>query len=242
MQRDGLTFGPPGIRCIDSRCRQHCAARRGGGASLFPEVLLNVGLTSQGLTINHTSTLEPRLSSRWMASANDELACGYALQSKIEPIDIYYCSRANKTLALAKSHQLLLSWTHWFSPVLVMKTEAFWMHSYDVPVADVDAERSRMLALQNYSMAVRNYGTDQGWGFGYGENAYSEQPDAVHILDLSLSYEWKKKSIAHRFSCDLINVLQSKNPFMAYYSLRDNRPVIWKAVFATPYIYYRVSF
>ncbi len=330
-----------------------------------PEVLLNVGLTSQGLTINHTSTLEPRLSSRWMVSANDELACGYALQSKIEPIDIYYCSRANKTLALAKSHQLLLSWTHWFSPVLVMKTEAFWMHSYDVPVADVDAfiasnptelecmyfnpietpyfgynyctqtqlcnegemrhygldasieqymhhgwfwlmnasvfkaevqgqksgwvrsmydhrfvikavggkewqwgnqrqhtlnvsgkyaiqgsncytpvdaERSRMLALQNYPMAVRNYGTDQGWGFGYGENAYSEQPDAVHILDLSLSYEWKKKSIAHRFSCDLINVLQSKTPFMAYYSLRDNRPVIWKAVFATPYIYYRVSF
>lgn len=105
------------------------------------ELTLNLGLSSQFLTLNNHWTLEPRAGIKWQATPRTSYAFSYGLHSRMEKMDVYFVKTqstgsesVNKDLDFTKTHHLMFTFQHKLSDHLNLKIEPYFQYLYDVPV------------------------------------------------------------------------------------------------------------
>ncbi|WP_195374650.1 MULTISPECIES: TonB-dependent receptor [Parabacteroides] len=105
------------------------------------QLSMNVGLSSQVLTLNNSWTLEPRLGMKWTPTSRTSFALAYGLHSRMEKMDVYFVNSkssgeelVNKDLDFTKAHHLMLTFGYKLSDNLLFKVEPYAQFLYDVPV------------------------------------------------------------------------------------------------------------
>jgi hypothetical protein len=108
--------------------------------SLSHRLNMNVGFHTQYFQLNNEFTFEPRVSVNYKLSPKSNLALGYGLHSRIEPLALYFVSddqgnQPNRDLKLMKSNQVVLSFNSMLSDHLKLRIEPYYQYLNQVPVA-----------------------------------------------------------------------------------------------------------
>ncbi len=107
---------------------------------LSPKWTLNAGFHSQYFGLNKEFTLEPRVALDYKLGDKSNLALGYGLHSRIEPLSIYFVRdedgfQPNKDLNLMKSNHFVLSFNTKINDKVRLSVEPYYQSLHDVPVA-----------------------------------------------------------------------------------------------------------
>lgn len=121
---------------------------------------LNSGLHAQGLLINSTGSIEPRVGLRYEASSKMRLSFAYGLHGQGQPIPVYFqktllsnneSALTNKELKFTKNHHFVLGMDRSIGKHYRIKVETYYQYLTQIPVT------------QNPSFySVVNFGADFG--------------------------------------------------------------------------------
>ncbi len=104
-----------------------------------PRFTFNFGVNVQAFMLNGDVSVEPRLQWQWHASKNGTLSFGYGLNSQMEKLDVYFVEKdgknVNHDLDMTRSHHMQLSYLHMLTPDMALRAEAFYQHTFDMPIA-----------------------------------------------------------------------------------------------------------
>jgi outer membrane receptor protein involved in Fe transport len=136
---------------------------------------INAGLHYLHLSLNNTSSVEPRLSAKWNISNKSSLAIGYGLHSQLQIWGVYFAqqqntdgsfSSPNRDLGFTKAHHYVLSFGHRLSKNLLLKTELYYQQLFNAPVSTKDSSTfSTLNILDGY---VLDPLVNKGKGKNYG--------------------------------------------------------------------------
>ena len=139
------------------------------------DLTLNAGLHYLHLSLNNTSSVEPRLSAKWNITNKTSVAIGYGLHSQLQIWGVYFArqqnadgsfSSPNKDLGFTKSHHYVVSVGHRLSKNLLLKTELYYQQMFNVPVSTKDSSTfSTLNILDGY---VLDQLVNRGKGRNYG--------------------------------------------------------------------------
>jgi len=122
-------------------------------------ITLNTGLNFQMLTLNNSSSLEPRASMSWSLDEYSKLSFGYGLHSKAYPIQIYLLKvrtgldaydQPNKDIDLQKSHHFVMGYDRNLGKNWRIKGEAYYQHIFNVAIQN----RPSSFSMINYSSTI----------------------------------------------------------------------------------------
>ncbi len=139
------------------------------------KITLNGGLHYLRLALNNTSAAEPRAAVKWNISKRSGLAFGYGLHSQVQTWGLYFAQQQlpggqvvmpNKNLDLTRSHHYVLSYNYRLSANLHIKTELYYQHLFNVPVASHDS--STLSALNIEFSYLTDPMVNKGKGRNYG--------------------------------------------------------------------------
>jgi len=146
------------------------------------DVTINAGLHYLHLSLNNTSSVEPRLSAKWNISNKTSLALGYGLHSQLQIWGVYFArqenpdgsfSSPNRNLDFTKSHHYVLSFGHKLAKNLLLKTELYYQQLFNVPVSTKDSSTfSTLNIIDGY---VLDELVNKGKGKNYGVEASLER-------------------------------------------------------------------
>jgi outer membrane receptor protein involved in Fe transport len=136
---------------------------------------INAGLHYLRLSLNNTSSVEPRISAKWNITNKNSLAIGYGLHSQLQIWGVYFArqqnpdgsfSSPNKDLGFSKAHHYVLSYSHRLAKDLLLKTELYYQQLFNVPVSTKDSSTfSTLNILDGY---VLDPLVNKGKGRNYG--------------------------------------------------------------------------
>ncbi len=138
-------------------------------------VTLNAGLHYFGLAHNNTSSVEPRLSARWIISPQSSIALGYGLHSQMQTLNVYFAQQKqadgsvrlpNKNLDLTRSHHYVLSYGYRINKNMLLKTELYYQQLFNVPVSIYDSSTISTLNIQNEYLTDPLENTGKGRNYG----------------------------------------------------------------------------
>lgn len=139
------------------------------------DVTVNAGLHYLHLSLNNTSSVEPRLSAKWNISNKTSLALGYGLHSQLQIWGVYFARQQNpdgsfnspnRNLDFTKSHHYVLSFGHKLAKNLLLKTELYYQQLFNVPVSTKDSSTfSTLNIIDGY---VLDRLVNKGKGKNYG--------------------------------------------------------------------------
>jgi CarboxypepD_reg-like domain/TonB-dependent Receptor Plug Domain len=159
----------------------------------------NIGLHTLFLSLNNTSSIEPRASIKYDISAKQNIAFGYGLHGQIQPMGAYFAKDANnvfvnKKLGMTQAHHFVLSHDINLNPYTHIKTEVYYQSLFNVPVSKDPTSTFSMLN------AVEGFNTDplinNGLGRNYGLELTLERflhRNFYYLLSMSL-YESKYRA------------------------------------------------
>lgn len=141
------------------------------------DLTMTSGIHINGLTLNDSYSIEPRLALRWDFSASQALSFGGGIHSKMEPSSVYLwnihdedgsVSQPNKDLKMSRAAHLVLGYDQRLGPNTHFKSEIYYQHLYDVPVEDDPSSTYSLLNVSDqYDPRVlvnagkgRNYGVE----------------------------------------------------------------------------------
>ncbi|MEI9945375.1 MAG: TonB-dependent receptor [Chitinophagaceae bacterium] len=119
---------------------------------------VNAGLHYLHLSLNNTSSFEPRLSAKWNINNKSSLAIGYGLHSQLQAMGVYFAQQKNadnsysfpnKKLGFTKSHHYVVSFNQRLSTNLLLKTEIYYQQLFNVPVNVKDGSTFSTLNIQD---------------------------------------------------------------------------------------------
>jgi len=140
-------------------------------------VAINAGLHYLHLSLNNTSSIEPRLSTKWNITNKTSVAIGYGLHSQLQIWGVYFARQANadgtfsspnQDLGFTKAHHYVFSFGHRLSKNLLLKTELYYQQLFNVPVSTKDSSTfSTLNIIDGYVLDPlvnkgkgRNYGVE----------------------------------------------------------------------------------
>lgn len=136
---------------------------------------INAGLHYLHLSLNNSSSAEPRLSAKWNITNKSSLAVGYGLHSQLQIWGVYFArqqnpdgsfSSPNQNLDFTKAHHYVLSYSHRLARNLLLKTELYYQQLFNVPVSTKDSSTfSTLNILDGY---VLDPLVNKGKGKNYG--------------------------------------------------------------------------
>lgn len=141
------------------------------------KLTFNVGLHAQYLTMNGSSSVEPRVGFRWNFSGTDFLNFGYGLHSQMQSSFIYFhqiknaagnYEIANKNLGFTKSQQAVLSYEHSFKNASRIVVETYYQSLYDVPVDTFKSSYSALNQGSFFNLPYAGKLVNKGTGSNYG--------------------------------------------------------------------------
>ena len=135
----------------------------------------NAGLHYFHLNHNNTSSVEPRLSAKWIVNNKSSIAVGYGLHSQMQTLNVYFAEQKladgsvvmpNKNLDLTKSHHYVLSYTYRLSKNFQAKAEVYYQQLFNVPVSIYDSSTLSTLNIQDEYLVDPLENTGKGKNYG----------------------------------------------------------------------------
>ena len=140
--------------------------------NLSEKFSLSAGVSGNYFLLSKDLSIEPRVSFKWEPDENNSLSMGYGLHSMIEKLDTYFYRDANgnmpnKDLGMSKSHHMNLTYTHKFTPNLILRANAYYEYGFNTPVGINGSTYCVTNRYYNYTDEAlvskgntRNYGGD----------------------------------------------------------------------------------
>jgi hypothetical protein len=139
------------------------------------EFTINAGLHYLHLSLNNTSSIEPRLSAKWNISSKNSIAIGYGLHSQLQIWGVYFArqenpdgsfSSPNRDLGFTKANHYVVSFSHRLSRNMLVKTELYYQQLFNAPVSTKDSSTfSTLNIIDGY---VLDHLVNKGKGKNYG--------------------------------------------------------------------------
>lgn len=140
-------------------------------------LLMNIGVHSQLLTLNNAIAIEPRLGLKWSATKRSSFSLGYGLHSQMQPLDSYFLQSfdstsqtqlLNKNMGFTRSHHTALGYEWLPSKFWRIKTEIYYQYLFQIPVHRFASSYSMINAgasfFPNDQTNLVNEGTGQNYG------------------------------------------------------------------------------
>lgn len=141
---------------------------------------LNAGLHFQYFDLNKQTALEPRLALNFAISESQTLSIGFGLHNQIQPLGMYFFKdknavnkdlETNRNLKFTQSNQVILGYDVSLNNDLRFKTEIYYQHLSNVPIANNNSSYSVMnygaTFLNTYRANLVNEGTGQNYGLEF---------------------------------------------------------------------------
>jgi outer membrane receptor protein involved in Fe transport len=144
-----------------------------GQYKLSNDFTVNAGVHYLHLSLNNTSSVEPRVSAKWNITNKSSIAFGYGLHSQLQIWGVYFArqqnpdgsySSPNRDLGFTKAHHYVLSYSHRLAKDLLAKTEFYYQQLFNVPVSTKDSSTFSTLNI------IDGYVLDPLVNKGKGEN------------------------------------------------------------------------
>jgi hypothetical protein len=113
-----------------------------------------LGVHSQYLNFNRTSTLEPRLGFRWNFRHDQNINLGYGIHSQMQNLQFYFNQTANsdrtvywktsEKLRFTKSQHIVFGYGNQLTDDLKLKIETYYQYLWDVPVEKITSSFSAL--------------------------------------------------------------------------------------------------
>ena len=145
--------------------------------SISSKLTLNTGIHSQFLSLNNSSSVEPRLGLIYNVTNKSSLNFGYGLHAQMQPINVYFLQTEdvngnifynNKNLDFTKSHHLVLGYN--IQPVKDwrIKSEVYYQSIYNVPVNSFSSNYSMLNTGATFRTDLTDSLINNGTGTNYG--------------------------------------------------------------------------
>lgn len=147
--------------------------------SLTPRLVMNAGLHAMVLTLNKTTSLEPRLSFQYRSPTAHTLSLAYGLHSQLLPMSTYFyvrkdtlssgavaMSRPNQQAAFPRSHHFILSYNYVTPSLWKFSAEVYAQLLRKVLVEPIAGSTYWMLnnssGFPEFTTVAKGKGTNQG--------------------------------------------------------------------------------
>jgi hypothetical protein len=139
--------------------------------------VINSGLHYQHFFYNNSRALEPRLNFKWEFIPGKSISAGYGLHHIMQPIFFYFVKTpitgeayelTNTNLDFTGSHQFVVGYDHSISKNMRIKSEVYYQHLFDVPVAKNDPSYSIINAGAGFYVQRTDSLLNKGFGKNYG--------------------------------------------------------------------------
>lgn len=141
------------------------------------KLTFNIGLHAQHLTMNGSTSFEPRLGMRWNFSGTNFLNIGCGLHSQMQSSFIYFhqiknasggYEVANKNLDFTKSRQVVLGYEHSFKNASRIVIETYYQNLYNVPIDTFKSSYSALNQGSFFNLPYAGKLINKGTGSNYG--------------------------------------------------------------------------
>lgn len=145
--------------------------------SISSKLIVNTGIHSQFLSLNNSTSIEPRLGLIYNVTNKSSLNFGYGLHAQMQPINVYFLQTEdangnifynNKNLDFTKSHHLVLGYN--IQPVKNwrIKSEVYYQSIYNVPVNSFSSNYSMLNTGATFRTDLTDSLVNNGTGTNYG--------------------------------------------------------------------------
>jgi hypothetical protein len=144
----------------------------------FTEKLsLNAGIHSQLLTLNNSSSIEPRLGLKYQMNEKHSLSLGYGMHSQMQPTDVYFYRtrnangeyvQTNKDLGFTNSQHFVIGYDVLPVKDWRIKTEVYYQMLSNVPVTETPSSFSMLNVGASFLPNNQGYLKNSGTGTNYG--------------------------------------------------------------------------
>ena len=125
---------------------------------ITPRLTSNAGLHYFHVFLNNSRSIEPRASLKYELTRKNNLTLGYGLHSQIQPLGVYFAkngttgeSFSNQDLDLTRAHHVVAGYDRVLSSHEHIKTELYYQHLFNVPVAtDLESTYSMLNNFDGY--------------------------------------------------------------------------------------------
>lgn len=140
----------------------------------FTEKLTMVtGLHYTLLTLNNNYSIEPRIAFNWQLNPKQGFSLGIGLHSRMENISIYNANvndipnnNLNKDLGFSKAAHFVIGFSHSFTKNLLLTSEVYYQHLYNVPIENYPNSSFSMLNVNGgyINVPLVNDGSGKNYG------------------------------------------------------------------------------
>lgn len=140
-------------------------------------VAINVGLHGQYLTLNGSSSIEPRAGIRWNFANTQWLSFGYGMHSQMQPNYIYFHQTLNasgqyemnnKNLGFTRAQHFVLGYEKKFKQTSRIVIEAYYQSLYNVPIDTYSSSYSLLNQGSMFNPPYPGKLVNNGTGSNYG--------------------------------------------------------------------------
>jgi hypothetical protein len=140
-------------------------------------VAINVGLHGQYLTLNGSSSIEPRAGIRWNFANTQWLSFGYGMHSQMQPNYIYFHQTLNasgqyemnnKNLGFTRAQHFVLGYEKRFKQTSRIVMEAYYQSLYNVPIDTYSSSYSLLNQGSMFNPPYPGKLVNNGTGSNYG--------------------------------------------------------------------------
>lgn len=167
-------------------------------------VAVNIGLHGQYLTLNGSSSIEPRAGIRWNFANTQWLSFGYGMHSQMQPNYIYFHQTLNangqyemnnKNLGFTRAQHFVLGYEKKFKQTSRIVMEAYYQSLYNVPIDTYSSSYSLLnqgsMFNPPYPGKLVNNGTGSNYGLEFTLERYFNK--SFFLLYTVTVYESKYK-------------------------------------------------
>ena len=138
---------------------------------------VNAGLRSQFLTLNNSTSLEPRIGLKYQFNDNQSVGIGFGIHSQMQPLSVYFYryhkadntyDESNRELGFTDSRQFVASYEVLPFKDWRIKAEVYYQSLYNVPVSDSLSSFSMLNEGASFAPTEEGNLKNKGTGTNYG--------------------------------------------------------------------------
>lgn len=171
----------------------------------FTEKLtLNAGLHTQWLTLNNSTSIEPRVGLKYQLNEKNSLSLGYGMHSQMQPTDVYFYRSTNadgsyeltnKNLEFTNSQHFVIGYDILPVKDWRIKTEVYYQLLSNVPGTELPSSYTMLNAGASFFPNDQSHLKNNGSGTNYGAELTVEKffSKGYYVLLTGTVYESKYK-------------------------------------------------
>lgn len=188
---------------FDDRTLLHQAYAQ-GKYHFTSKLTLNIGLHAQWLTLNNSTSVEPRVGLKYQINDRHSLSLGYGHHSQMQPADVYFYrslnaagqyEQTNRDLGFTQSRHYVLGYDVLPFKDWRVKTEIYYQALMNVPVTPLSPAYSMLNAGASFFPNDQTQLENSGSGSNYGTELTIEKffSNNYYVLLTGALYESKYK-------------------------------------------------